>query len=293
MPQENRGSRHAQEGPATQVLPTGRPARLAPVWVLARLSLTDLTRSRLRFAVLLALPCLLLLADFAATLALTDATAIRLVLFGASARLLLAAMVASVAFFTLAEDQRSGLAEFFITRGTARSSFYLGRALGVGGIAGIFALLAGILAALGGGQVTPVLQWTFGMWLELVLVGWLAQMAAITLREPALGFLFVGGAYVLARISPALLAMAQGLLPESPTVAQQLLLTGVVWLDRLLPDLSTFADGEVLLGEGAGVAQHLAGCLSETALFGALLLAVGLIDFQRLVTGRPLHGRLR
>lgn len=293
MPRENRASRHAQEVADADSANLGRRSQRWPLWVLARLTVTELLRSRMGALLLVMLPALMLVADFGATLALTDVRAIRLVLFAASMRLLLVAAIASTGFFTMAEDQRSGLAEFFLTRGIARSSFFLGRALGLLLIAGLMACLAGVAATLLGATWPSALDWLLGLWLELILVAWLAQVTAVTLREPAPGLLFVLAAYLLARTSPVLLMMTNGLISADPSGAQQALLTVATAIDRVLPNLAGYAPGAVLLGEGARGWMHLSRCLFESVTVGALLLGIGLIDFQRLVTGRPLHGWLR
>ena len=245
---------------------------------LARFVCLEALRSGLPRLAGAALALALGLAAFLSQVALTESRPLQIAvvasLLRAAAVFLIAAHVASS---TLREINDKGL-ELMLALPLPRATLYLGRLAGYV----LCALALSIAFSL------PLLLWTAPLQLagwaaslacELALVSAAALFFSMTLGQLVPAMAATLGLYLLGRSIDALRAIAAGPLSE-PSLSAEVQRYALDAIALLLPDLGGLTRSEWLL-YGLPPAKAYLAALGGLAVYGALLTAAGLFDFQR------------
>lgn len=249
-----------------------------PAATLARFVLLEARRSGLPWLALAAIVLGGGLAGFLAQVALTESTALQAAVVAAFLRAAAVFLVAAhVVASTLREINDKGL-EHMLSLPLSRATHYLGR---FAGYAGCGVVLAAVLAL-------PLLMWAppaaVGLWgfslaVECALVAAAALFFAMTLAQAVPAIAATAGLYLLARTISAIQAIASGPLAEPSFAADaaRWLLGGI---SLLLPRLDSVTRTEWLL-YGLPTSSGYLAALGGLALYGAVLVTAGLVDFYR------------
>lgn len=249
-----------------------------PAATLARSVLIEARRGGLPWAAGASLVLGLALAVFVSNLALTEGEALRSALLAAVLRACAVFIIAAqVTSSTLRDIQDKGL-ELTLSLPLSRPAHYLGRLAGFALLAAGLALVFSLPLLLWAPPLA-VAAWALSLALELALVAAAALFFAMTLSGAVSVLAATAGLYLLARIMPAIQAISAAPLPEE-TWAGRLARTAVDAIAFVLPRLGGATRSEWLL-YGLPPASEYAAALAALALYGVLLAAAGLIDFQR------------
>lgn len=249
-----------------------------PAAILARLCLVEARRGGLPWLAAACVLAALAVAAFLSQLAITEAKTLQVAALAAVLRASLAFIVAThVAASTLREIHDKGM-EFFLALPLARSTQYLGRLAGFA--AGAAALgLAFSLALLPWAPPAAVLAWGVSLALEAALVAAAALFFAVTLAQLVPAIAATLGLYLLARSMAAVQAIASGSLAGTSDLNRfAAFLVDAVAL--VLPPLDAVTRTEWLLYAAPAGGAYALG-MGSLVLYGVLLAAAGLFDFQR------------
>jgi hypothetical protein len=245
---------------------------------LARLVLIEARRSALPWLAIAGVLIGLALAAFLSQVALTESRALQLAIVAALGRACAVFLVAAhVATSVLREMNDKGL-ELMLSLPLPRSTQYLGR---LAGFAACGAALAVVFAAplLLWAAPGAVALWALSLALECAVVAAAALFFAVSLGQLVAVLATTAGLYLLGRSIASIQAIAASPLAEAST-AHEVARWGVDGVALLLPRLDAVTRTEWLLygmAEPRAYLQALAGLL----IYGALVVAAGLFDFQR------------
>jgi hypothetical protein len=245
---------------------------------LARLVLIEARRGALPWLAAAALLISLALAAFLSQVALTESRALQLAIVAALGRACAVFLIAAhVATSLLREMNDKGL-ELMLSLPLPRSTQYLGR---LAGFAVCGAALAAVFAAPLFAWATPaaVALWAVSLALECAVVAAAALFFAVSLGQLVAALAATAGLYLLARSIAAIQAIAASPLAEE-SMTHEMARWGVEGVALLLPRLDAVTRTDWLVygaPEPRAYLQGLAGLL----IYGALLTAAGLFDFQR------------
>jgi hypothetical protein len=245
---------------------------------LARLVLIEARRGALPWLAAAALLISLALAAFVSQVALTESRALQLAIVAALGRACAVFLIAAhVATSLLREMNDKGL-ELMLSLPLPRSTQYLGR---LAGFAACGAALAAVFAAPLFAWATPaaVALWAVSLALECAVVAAAALFFAVSLGQLVAALAATAGLYLLARSIAGIQAIAASPLAEE-SVTHEIARWGVEGVALLLPRLDAVTRTDWLVygaPEPRAYLQGLAGLL----IYGALLTAAGLFDFQR------------
>ncbi len=123
--------------------------------------------------------------------------------------------------------------------------------------------------------------WVISLWLELVLIGLLALLAALSLEKTPVAVLFALAVYLLAKLSGfiSLMVSESVRLSDGSTTSEfvQWVFSGILYM---LPSHQSFADSDVFF-QPDGLTGLILVQAGFTIVYGVLLVAVSLIDFYR------------
>jgi hypothetical protein len=245
---------------------------------LARLVLIEARRGALPWLAAAALLISLALAAFVSQVALTESRALQLAIVAALGRACAVFLIAAhVATSLLREMNDKGL-ELMLSLPLPRSTQYLGR---LAGFAACGAALAAVFAAPLFAWATPaaVALWAVSLALECAVVAAAALFFAVSLGQLVAALTATAGLYLLARSIAGIQAIAASPLAEE-SMTHEIARWGVEGVALLLPRLDAVTRTDWLVygaPEPRAYLQGLAGLL----IYGALLTAAGLFDFQR------------
>jgi hypothetical protein len=250
-----------------------------PAAILARLALFEARRGGLPWLAAACIAAGIALAAFLSQVALTESRELQVAIVAAWLRACAVFLVAAhVATRTLREVDDKVL-ELMLALPLARASQYLGR---LAGLAACGALLAAAFAVPLAFLAPPgaVALWGLSLAFELALVAAAALFFAMTLVQPVPAIAATAGLYLLARSIAALQALAAGGPLADGSLAGELARGAVGAIAFLLPRLDAVTRTEWLL-YGAPSALVYGAALGGLLVYGALLAAAGLFDFQR------------
>ena len=245
---------------------------------LAKLVLIEARRGALPWLAAAALLISLALAAFVSQVALTESRALQLAIVAALGRACAVFLIAAhVATSLLREMNDKGL-ELMLSLPLPRSTQYLGR---LAGFAACGAALAALFAAPLFAWATPaaVALWAVSLALECAVVAAAALFFAVSLGQLVAALAATAGLYLLARSIAGIQAIAASPLAEE-SMTHEIARWGVEGVALLLPRLDAVTRTDWLVygaPEPRAYLQGLAGLL----IYGALLTAAGLFDFQR------------
>lgn len=251
---------------------------MPPAATLARLVLIEARRSGLPWLAGACIAAGIGLAAFLSQVALTESRELQVAIIAAWLRACAVFLIAAhVATRTLREIDDKVL-EQMLALPIRRPSQYLGR---LAGFAACGVLLAAAFAAPLAAWAPPgaVALWGLSLACEVALVAAAALFFAMTLVQPVPAIAATAGLYLLARSIAALQALAGSPLAEE-SIAGTLARGAVSAVAFLLPRLDAATRSEWLL-YGAPAASTYAAAIGSLALYGIVLAAAGLFDFER------------
>lgn len=245
---------------------------------IARFTLLEGRRTRLPWLTVVLIVLAYVLAEFAAALAITDSAAFRVGFYAAFVRVVLVSVVILFVCASVLREFSDRMLDLTLARPVSRASWFGGRLLGAIGIALALALAAS-LPLWPWSAPARVAAWSAALGAELAVVATVALACVVTLRLLLPSVLACGAFYLLARSLDALLLMSQGPTVDPTAWSNQVIAFLLQGLALLLPALDRVAASTWLSADGALPA--LAPLVLELAVFGALVGAIGLIDFYR------------
>ncbi|MEM8519701.1 ABC-type transport system involved in multi-copper enzyme maturation permease subunit [Janthinobacterium sp. CAN_S7] len=255
-----------------------RPAMLTPALTIARYTLLEALRSRLLWLFVLAACGCAGLAGFLQQLALTESGAVQAALLAATLRLASVFLLSTFIITSMAREAADRGLELLLALPMPRAAYLLGKLLGYAALAGVPAVLFGLLMALFAAPAHSAL-WALSLLAELWIVAAFSLLCAASLQQALPALAATGSFYLLARMLGSLQLLAHG--------GQ----TGDSWLQRataasidvlalLLPSLDDFTRTEWLL-YASGDWQALGRVALQTAIYVGLLSSCALCDFYR------------
>lgn len=252
---------------------------MLPAATLARLVLLEARRGGLPWLAAACIAAGIGLAAFLSQVALTESRELQVAIVAAWLRACAVFLVAAhVATRTLREIDDKAL-ELMLALPVGRPSQYLGR---LAGLAACGALLAAVFAAplLFWAPPGAVALWGLSLACEVALVAAAALFFSMTLVQTVPAIAATAGLYLLARSISALQALASGGPLADASLAGQLARIAVSGIAFLLPRLDQATRTEWLL-YGAPSASACAAVIGGLLLYGVILTAAGLFDFER------------
>ena len=252
---------------------------MPPAATLARLVLIEARRGGLPWLAAGSIAAGVALAAFLSQVALTESRELQVSIVAAWLRACAVfLMAAHVATRTLREIDDKAL-EQMLALPIGRPSQYLGR---LAGLAACGALLAAAFCAPLAIWASPgaIALWGLSLACELALVTAAALFFAMTLVQPVPAIAATAGLYLLARSIAALQALAGGGQLDDASLATQAARGAIDVIAFLLPRLDQATRTEWLL-YGAPAASAYAAVVGGLLLYGLLLAAAGLFDFER------------
>jgi len=252
---------------------------MPPAATLARLALIEARRGGLPWLAAACIAAGIGLAVFLSQVALTESRELQVAIVAAWLRACAVFLVAAhVATRTLREIDDKAL-ELMLALPLGRPTQYLGR---LAGLAACGALLAAAFAAplLVWVPAGAVALWGLSLACEVVLVAAAALFFAMTLVQPVPAIAATAGLYLLARSIAALQGLAGGGPLADASLAGELARAAVAGLAFVLPRLDAATRTEWLLYGAPPAGPYLA-AIGGLALYGLILAAAGLFDFER------------
>ncbi len=218
------------------------------------------------------------IAEFVATIAITESGQHRLVFYAAIVRIGAVFVMASLVLTSILREFDDKVVELTLSRPVSRSEWYVGKLLGYCGAGVLFSALVSIPLIL---QVPAQgLFWCASLMLELMVVIGAALAFAITIRQITLVMCAVAGFYFLARGIAGMALISRGPTVDTSLASNQFVAALVDLLAYVLPDLDKFTKAAWLVDVVPSVT--VLGLLAVQALvYLSLLFAVGLFDMHR------------
>jgi ABC-type Na+ efflux pump permease subunit len=249
-----------------------------PAANLARLVLIEARRGALPWLAAASVVLSLCIAAFLSQVALTDSRALQLAVIAAVLRACAVFMVAThVANSVLREINDKGL-ELMLSLPLTRGAHYLGRLAGFVICAAALAIVFALPLLLWADPAVVAL-WALSLALEAALIAAATLFFAMSLAQLVPAIAASAGLYLLARSMASIQAIANGPLAE-PSAAHDLATWAVKGVALLLPSLDTVTRTEWLLYGPPDARGYLA-AVGGLAIYGVLVTAAGMFDFQR------------
>lgn len=252
---------------------------LTPLLSIARFTVLEAWRARLMWMTLGVVLGVAGVAEFSATLALTDSASYRIGTYAALVRFALVFIAALFVATSVVRELQDRLLDLTLSRPVPRAAWFLGRLLGFGTAVLLMAVIAGaplfLLAPAAGAAA-----WTASLAGELLLVTAACLTCVVTLGHVTLALTAVAAFYLLSRAMGAIVLMSTGPTVDPGAWSSVFIEHGVATIALVLPALGDFARTGWLLSEGPGL-QDVYGIVLQTMIYAALLTAAGLFDFYR------------
>ena len=228
------------------------------IGVIARFTALEAVRGRLLWLLVGSLIAVLLLAEFAGAIAITESVEVKTALAAGILRLFAVFVIALFVTSSMAREQADKGSELVLSLPLSRAVYSLGKLLGYGWIALVAAAAFGLAACL---YAPPVqaLWWAISLFCELVLVASVSLLCLFTLKQVTTALSVVAAFYVLSRAIAAIQLIGNGAIHGAVfrDVAVEKEHADVTGLG--LPDL----EGNPALGNGDVDMQLLAGAVAR------------------------------
>ena len=250
-----------------------------PLLSIARFTVIEAIRTRLLWIAIGLLLVVVLAAEFAATLALTDSQGYRLGVYATLSRLSLVCVIALFVSTSAVRELQDRMLDLTLSRPVPRAAWYLGRLTGFGAAALVLALLAALPLVFFVPAATAAL-WGLSLAAELWLVVAACLTCVITLSQVTLALLAVAAFYILSRAMGAIVLMSTGPTVDPSAWSSVVIEKLVATVALLLPSLDRFTQASWLTS-GVGDSSLLADVAGQTVIYSAVLIGIGLFDFYR------------
>lgn len=220
------------------------------------------------------------LGQFAATLAVTESTAHATVLYAASARLGLVFVLSLLIITNVIRDGEDRVLDLMLSRPLKRTTWF-GAKFAAYALAAWAAAMAASLPLFALGLPShAVLAWTYSLGCELMLMVAAALTAAISLAQVTAAFAATCAFYGLSRALRAIVLLSRDPLVDPNAPLTQAISAVVRGISFGVPDLAAYTLSSWLV-YAPPTPSELWFISAQTLLYTALLLIVGMLDFQR------------
>lgn len=251
---------------------------LANIFSVTRFVWLELKHARLWWIALALIAIGCAIAEFTATIAITETSQHRLVFYAASMRIAAVFVMALLVATSILREIDDKVVELTLSRPLSRSEWYIGKLLGY--VASSVALSVIVSVPLILQVPVTALAWCYSLALELTIVVAATLAFAITLRQIPLALSVVAGFYILARGIGGMTLISRGPTVDLSQTSNQIIATLVDILAYVLPDLDRFTDSAWLIASSPS--SSALGLMTLQALvYSMLLAAVGLFDLHR------------
>ena len=251
---------------------------LTNILSVARFVWLELKRARLWWIAVALIVIGSALAEFVATIAITESSQYRLMFYAASMRIAAVFVMALLVATSILREIDDKVVELTLSRPLSRSEWYIGKLLGYVASSVAFAIIVSVPLIL---QFPATgLAWCYSLALELTIVVAATLAFAITLRQIPLALSVVAGFYVLARGIAGMSLISRGPTIDLELTSNQIVATLVDLLGYILPDLDRFTDSAWLITTSPSAS--VLGLMTVQALVYIMLLAAaGMFDLYR------------
>jgi hypothetical protein len=252
---------------------------LRGVVALARHTLLEARRTRLGWLLLAGVLAIVLMAEFAAALAVGESGAHRVALGAAALRLFGVVLVTVFVSASMAREFSDRAIDWTLALAIPRAVYLGGRLLGYGAIAVSIALILGaVLTPMA--PLAAVGYWTAAVAFELVIVAGVALLCALTFTHVPGMVCAVLAFYVFARVIDTLVLIAHGPVLAARGLGETFMVRLLDLVALFIPHLGRYAPSEWLVYGEVGCAD-LAPFLVQFALFMGLVVGASLFDLYR------------
>lgn len=252
-----------------------------PLVAIFRFTLLEVLRTKLWLFVVALIGVLVALAEFTASLAITESVEYRIISFATMARLIAVLTISLFVCNSVIRDFEDGVFDLLISRPVSRGVWYFSKLAGYLVAAFLLACLT-TLPLIYFGADYPA-RWWLALFAELSIVTAAALAFASTMRNATTAVTAVLAFYLLSRVISVLVLMSRRAADDLAQTINRLLAYAVEGLAYLLPDVSRFASPEILISEMAELNSSISLSFigAQTLIYVVLLSCVGLIDLYR------------
>ncbi len=247
--------------------------------VVARFTLLEAARTRLPWTALVVIVSGMIMAESAASLALTDSQSYRIELYAAWTRIALVLCAALFVATSVVRELGDRAIDLTLSRPLSRAAWFIGRLLGHGAALWVVALAAALPLAFTSAPLAA-LAWGLSLAAELCLVAAATLSCAVALSQVTPAVMAVAAFYLLSRVMGAIVLMSNGPVVDPAAWSTVVIAHLVHWLALLLPALDDYTRSSWLADASLALAA-LPAIAMQTAIYALLLVAVGLFDFTR------------
>ncbi len=253
--------------------------KLNPLVVVARFTLLEAARTRLPWTALAVIVSGLVLAECAATLALTDSQSYRVEIYAAWTRIALVACTCLFVATSVVRELADRAIDLTLSRPLSRGAWFVGRLLGNGAAVCVLAMAAALPLVFSSSPLAA-LAWGCSLAAELSLVAAATLSCAVALSQVTSAVLAVAAFYLLSRAMGAIVLMSKGPTAQPGAWSGVVISHLVSWLALLLPTLDDYTLTR-WLGDATTALAALPAIAVQTVIYVVLLAAIGLFDFTR------------
>ena len=245
---------------------------------MAKFTLLEAARNRLSVLVLILLLPIFGLAVFVGELAVTEARQVRVLILASTLRWFAVMTVSLFVIAGMARECNDKGMEMLLSLPLSRGHYYFGKLLGYSCLGLLIAVCVSLpLLMFAAGPA--VILWFIALCCELSIIIALSLAALFTFTHITSAYAAVTAFYLLARSIDTIRLLAAGPTMEFATFPQQCMSLMINMIALLLPDLSVFTNSAWLIRQTEE--GHLLPMFSQTIVYLAILIAVGLFDLYR------------
>jgi ABC-type Na+ efflux pump permease subunit len=246
---------------------------------IARFTALEAVRGRLAWLLGGSLIAVVLLAEFAGAIAITESNAVKTALAAGVLRLFAVFVIALFVISSMAREQADKGSELILSLPLSRAVYYFGKLLGYGLVAlaaaAVFALSACLFA-----PPAQALWWGVSLFCELLLVTAVSLLCLFTLKQLTTALSVVAAFYVLSRAIAAIQLIGHGPVLDPGAWSNRFMTMMIDGLAFVLPDLYRFTPSHWLVYHD-GSAASLFPIVMQTLIYLCLLAAASLFDLYR------------
>ena len=239
----------------------------------------EAVRSRLLWVMLALVVAGFALAEFLASIAITEDRAIQVGVLSAVWRIISVFLIGLAVISSLAREAADKGMDLLFSFPLDRAVYYFGKLGGFAAVAVIAAVVIAPLLLLYA-PLSAVLLWMLSLFCELILIICLSLFLVFTFSHVTVAVSGLMGIYVLARSIESFQLMARGPFFDSNSLADQFIAWFLQSLAYLLPSFSLFARADWLI-DPATMSGALSEVVIQTVIYGALISAAALFDLYR------------
>ncbi len=245
---------------------------------IARITLLEVARSRLAWLIGAALLASLAIAGFLQQVAVIEAREIQVVIIAALLRACAVFLIVIFVVMSVVRESNDKFFELVLSQPMPRSSYLIGKFLGVAAAGAVIAIALSIPVAL----LAPLSQvpvWTLSLFGELLIIAAVSLFCVLTFTHVLTALSAVASFYLLAR-SLAAITIIAATSEHDAALAPRLADWFIRGVALVMPRLDLMTQSGWLIGTVPD-AKALTGILAQTVIYVILILGAALFDLYR------------